>query len=182
MAELDFDFEELERTLGPVATPSNVRKTLLAIGRRTVAIRVRVVTREKLRGSYLNRITGNLIRTVTQSPTSRIRGNTIESAYGTSSRYGRAHELGFDDDVAVPSHQRPATRVQAFERNGRPVRAHDRASYTVRAHNRRMNLRARYFFRDTDAEDAANLRRRTTNGLAFLAQNGRPPRLGEVRP
>lgn len=106
-----------------------------------------IIKRDKLSGQVLNRVSGDLSRSV--SPNAEIIGNKVIGTVGTNLFYGRTHEYGFNGNVAVSAHTRN-TRYGA---------------QNVRAHNRRVNLPERSFLRSSLSEMLPEIRERLAKSL-----------------
>lgn len=89
------------------------------------------VRASKLSGQILNRISGNLSRSI--HPGASIDGDTVIGTVGTNIRYAYVHEVGGTFDV--PAHERMQTMV--FGRPMNPPR-----SVTVGAHKATFPVRA----------------------------------------
>lgn len=106
----------------------------LDLGSRTVA--------QQLSGQTLKRRTGNLARSVAQSPRVVESGTSIVGLAGTALQYGIAHEFGFTGTVSVKQHLRLVKK--AF---GRPLK--EPKQVTVGAHSRDVKMPAREYLKQT---------------------------------
>jgi phage gpG-like protein len=106
----------------------------LDLGSRTVA--------QQLSGQTLKRRTGNLARSVAQSPRVVESGTSVVGLAGTALDYGIAHEFGFTGAVPVKQHLRLVK--QAF---GRPLK--EPKQVTVGAHGRDVKMAAREYLKQT---------------------------------
>jgi hypothetical protein len=197
------DLGELERLVEAqgIKLPATV-----AVGlRESVLLMIADVTKNRLRGQYLHRRTGTLIRSITASPPARPEvtlqgdgGGLVRDWFGTHLDYGRAHELGFRGRVQIPAHTRRLTRNvkrakarlrQAQKRLGpaAPVGGLSSAGFAVkrfahvRPHSRFMRIRARHYLRDTIAANTGKARLRVMRAVLLLLRTGRVPRGSEVR-
>ena len=144
----------------------------LAMGRIVLKL-MRESVQNKLSGQVLNRVTGTLARSVTQSPRLFRIGDTIVGTVGVSDltgkggrapvKYGRAHEYGFQGVVSVKQHLRQIReqgRMTLFKTSAskdfgvfRKARGKKTGAVaTVSAHTRTVKLPVRSFLR-TALED-----------------------------
>lgn len=105
------------------------------------------VKREKLSGQVLNRISGDLSRSV--SPNTVVNGDIILGTVGTNLFYGKVHEYGFSGNVAISAH----TRKSKY------------GMQNVRAHTRNMRFPERSFLRTSLQEQLPDIRQRLSNAL-----------------
>ena len=105
------------------------------------------IKREKLSGKVLNRISGDLSRSV--SPNTVVNGDIILGTVGTNLLYGRVHEYGFTGNVGV----REYTRKSKY------------GMQNVRAHNRNMRMPERSFLRTSLREQLPDIRQRLASAL-----------------
>jgi phage gpG-like protein len=105
------------------------------------------IKREKLSGKVLNRISGDLSRSV--SPNTVVNGDIILGTVGTNLLYGRVHEYGFSGNVAISAH----TRKSKY------------GMQNVRAHTRSMRFPERSFLRTSLQEQLPDIRQRLANAL-----------------
>jgi len=139
---------------------------------------------------YLNRDTGNLIRSVSASPSFSVQGDlNSETAiftgqFGSNLSYAKKHEDGGTFTEYVPAHYRK--RVGKARRN---ARARSRAGLIskqlgdkvfVRAHTRTITYRARHMFRDTVKAQHFGAARRMRRSLELLHKNRNVPSLAEI--
>ncbi len=169
-ARVEFEIADIERLfesygrLVPATVAIGLRQGVLAMVADTVL--------NRLTGQYLNRVTGTLIRSVTASPPEHpvVTETSVTDWFGTNLKYGAAHELGFRGRVSVRAHQ-----VRGHKRRGRAVRAHAR-----RAHTKQMDMRARYFLRDSLRDLTDRSKMAVGRALLVMARTGRVPSPGEV--
>lgn len=106
-----------------------------------------IIKRDKLSGQVLNRVSGDLSRSV--SPNAEVVGYKVIGTVGTNLFYGRIHEHGFRGDVAVSAH----TRNTKY------------GVQNVMAHNRHVNLPERSFLRSSLSEMLPEIRERLAKSL-----------------
>ena len=145
------------------------------------------VVRNRMSGQYLGVVTGNARRSM--QGFARAQGNTISAIIGNPFRYVRAHELGFQGTVQVKAHERRRLgaikarniRTRQVTKRGKPTKAQMAAGpIHVRAHDMHMNVRAKYFMRDTVRDAVVPTTDRIKRAVLFLARNGRPPGPGDL--
>jgi len=182
--------DDLLKRLG-VLTQGHKAALLIAM-RAAVAFAVNYAVLHQLSGQKLNRRTGNLQRDVEKSPNEkppRIEGDLIIGTIGTSLGYGKAHEQGFHGTVPVKAHtRRRLGAVRAIEIRTRRVtkRARVRKSIAakgpiaVRSHLMRMNVRARWYLRDSARASKGQLNSGASRALEHLARTGRLPRVSDL--
>ncbi len=154
------DLEVLDRL---EETELRTTRTLANAARAGIQWLIRWVVTRKLLGQSLGRVTGTAIRNVTASP--RIKpwrsGRGRATAYmGTNLGYLVRHDQGFQGTDKIPDHVRGEVRV--------------------RAHERRINVRARHFFRETFEEGAAGVNQRLVRGIRLLLRTGQVPSMAEI--
>lgn len=174
-ANLVLDLRKARRLveiLGPVKFP----KVLLAsVKAMQLALAEHVIT-TKLTGQRLNRRTGTLIRSVSAStrvkPEVRRAPARVRGTVGTPLRYGGAHEEGFTDEVEVRAHTRRLSKAQAAlydaPKGFVPIAK-------VRAHTRRMNVRAKWYLRDSLIEKKPLFREFNARAIAHAIRTGKVP-------
>ena len=141
----------------------------------------------KLRGEYLNVRTGRGWQSFQDF--ARISSSGIQAGIDTDVLYMKAHEQGFHGEVQVREHtaqHRGAIRAQDIKTHAASKRAKvtkreaERGSWTVRAHTMLMNVRARYFMRDTINEAFDPTQDRVQRAVYLLVTTGRVPSPGEI--
>jgi hypothetical protein len=179
-ATLQLQSAELQQLIETLDDPK-VKRTLMSAARAVVASMVRYTIRSKLRGQVLNRVTGTLIRDVTASPTVEPvaeSGGRITGAWGTSLGYGRAHEEGFQGTVNVRAHHRRLRlRTKSGRKRTEKTRLRDalrgkRTSARVRAHTRQVDIRAKWYLRDSLREKESKIDSAVRKALLILLVTG----------
>ncbi|HEY3175675.1 MAG TPA: hypothetical protein VGK94_07935 [Candidatus Polarisedimenticolia bacterium] len=163
-----------------------------------VNLMVREVVTTKLTDDnppYLNRRTGNFIRSVGASPSFKVEGSLAGASaifsgqFGSNLDYARKHEEGGTFTEQVRAHTRVKNRSRAAE-----VRAKTRRKkfltasqlkaispyIHVRAHTRTVTYRARHMFGDTMKQNHFGAARRMRRALDLLHKNRRIPTLSEI--
>jgi len=145
---------------------------------------VRDVTRNRLRGQYLKRRTGTLIRSITASPRIEVSEDFIRGLWGSHLGYARAHEEGFTGVVQVPGHtrrliERVSSKASA-KRVRRSLKAGRKRFANVRPHGRRVHLRARRFMRDTVRDRSPEALARVRRALIHLVRTGEVPSASDL--
>lgn len=155
-----------------------LRPTLLAIAQAAGISLTRIVALQKLSGDPLTsggisaatgrQTTGTLRRDVLASPEAELVGDWAARArFGTSLRYGVAHEEGFHGPVQVSAHTRRDPR------SGREVE--------VRAHERIANVRAKFYLSGALRENGNLVERLSSAALELLARDpSHPPTAGTI--
>jgi len=155
---------------------------------------VRVVTKEKLLGQYLNRRTGTLIRSEVASQRVNQGGDLVVGSFGTNLDYGIKWEEGFDGYETVPAHTRRRTASQrasfraAAKRIGLSSKQVNASSslrlgmqlIQVREHKAHRVYKAKHFNRDALNENAREAETRFAKATWFLEHNGRVPTLSDM--
>ena len=143
------------------------------------------VTKNKLRGQYLRRRTGTLIRSITASPRFATTPELVSGTLGSNLDYARVHEEGFVGRVQVKAHVRrlvgPASSRAGARRLRKALIAGRSTVAHVRAHSRHVNVRARHFLRDTVSEKRGEAGINVRKGIVLLAETGKVPTTGEIR-
>lgn len=143
------------------------------------------VTRNKLRGQYLRRRTGTLIRSITESPRFLISDALVRGEWGSHLDYARVHEEGFVGRVQVRAHVRrligTATSKASARRVKKALLAGRGRTAFVRAHSRHLNVRARHFMRDTVAEKRGESGINVRKSVYMLADRGKVPTVSDIR-
>ncbi len=148
------------------------------------------IVQNKLSGQVLNRRTGNLQRHVSAGANVIARGDHIIGAVGVSRlSYGVYHEEGYEGPVTRYAHERRAHARREHWRSGGTLYAGDRVqvraqqvrAHHVREHEAHVNVRAKWFVRDTLSADVAVGDERIRRALDYLATHGHPPRMSEIR-
>lgn len=155
----------------------------VAVGlRQGILVMIRDVVKNRLRGQYLKRRTGTLIRSITASPPKKpiVHEGTEDSWvvdwFGTHLKYGAAHEHGFRGGVTVPGHAVKAHKRKGYTtKKGVKVRGHSVRAGTRGTHRRRVNMRARYYLRDTMDANRGRVRLRIARALLQLVRTGKIP-------
>lgn len=141
----------------------------------------------KLRGQYLNVRTGRGWQSMQDF--ARLTANSMQAGIDTDVRYMKAHEEGFHKTVEVRAHTaRRRGRIlardiksHAVSRRARPTKREiARGSWTVQAHEMKMNIRARYFMRDTINEAFDATQDRVTRALVIAARTGSIPTAADI--
>ena len=149
-----------------------------------LGLMVRNVTRNRLRGQYLKRRTGTLIRSIAASPRIEVSEDFIRGLWGSHLGYARAHEEGFTGVVQVPGHTRRLLERVSSKASAKRVRrslASGRKRFAnVRPHGRRVHLRARRFMRDTVDQMGPEALRRIRRALIHLRRHGQAPTLSDL--
>ena len=169
--------------------------------RQSIFSMVAHVAKNKLRGQYLRRQTGTLIRSITASPSVEISRERVAGSFGSNLGYARMHEEGFKGRLQVRAHIRrltPRLKPASIRRQlhygvnyfGRLVEAGAtlRRTYAiqkryahVRAHSRRVDIRARHFLLDTLTEKTGETNLNVRKALMFLARTGKVPTVKDVQ-
>ncbi len=158
----------MERKLAPTVGVG-VRASILGM--------VRHVTKNKLRGQYLRRRTGTLIRSITASPRFLVREDLVRGAFGSNLDYARAHEEGFSGRVTVRAHLRTmADQGGSFFSGLGGVHV-----TRVREHARMMDIPGRHFLRDTVVERTPDAGLNVRKAVLVLADTRKVPTLTQVR-
>jgi hypothetical protein len=174
-AKISFDPDKAVQYLGDVD-----RKMPAAIG---VAVRLSIfdmvthVTKSKLLGQYLHRVTGTLIKSVTASPAFQTSAARVRGIFGSHLDYARAHEEGFSGTVTVKAHfRRVGTQKGSFFTGigGKHVTR-------VREHPRHMDITAKHFLHDTVFERSAQAGINVRKAIFALAESRKVPTLNQVR-
>ena len=187
--------DELEKRLALMS--SQLPAAMLVAMRGAVAYAVRYAVLRQLSGQKLRRRTGTLQRDVEHSPSEappRIESaSSVVGTIGTSLGYGKAHEQGFHELVAVRSHRRRRLgrilavdiRTRAASRRARITKAQKAlersATIFVSGHAMRMNIQARWYLRDSAKAANPELRDGALRSLEFLARTGRLPKLSDIQ-
>jgi len=149
-----------------------------------LGLMVRDVTTNRLRGQYLRRRTGTLIRSITASPHIEATEDFIRGWWGSHLTYARAHELGFEGTVQVPGHTRRLIERVSSKASAKRVRRALKAGRarfaSVRPHGRRVHLRARRFMGDTVDAMGPEALRRVRRALIHLRRHGVAPSLTDL--
>ncbi len=150
------------------------------------AFLLRRVTKDKLRGQVLNRVTGNLIRDVTASRFLEVSEATVTAGIGTSLRYGIALEEGFKGRVQVKAHTRTLVEQARSKASGRRVKKalkkkRQRTAF-VRAHTRKMDIVARHYLRDTLLENQEKAPTAVRRAILLALRTGKLPPIGKLLP
>lgn len=193
-ADIEVDLEQLQRLIDRANREGRqgpkFGRTILSGLRAGILWMVQDVIRNRMINAnppYLNRVTGTGVRSVTASPP-RGRGTVSQHVaqdwFGSNLDYIRAHELGFRGNVSVRAHAVKSHRRQVWGGGGRSggktgqtvtIQAHER-----RAHTRRVELRARHFFRDTMSAGTGRTRMSVAKSLLVYLRTGRIPSPSEV--
>lgn len=167
-------------------------RTLLHGVRASVLYMVNNVVKDRLRGQYLHRRTGTLIRSITASRGDAMTPTVVRGWLGTHLDYGRAHELGFRGRVQVRAHTRELVRRTINTRTGmlskksaralKAAKREGRATVAqVRPHTRTVNIPARHYLRDTVMAATGRTRMFLAAGLIHLARTGKVPSVATIR-
>jgi hypothetical protein len=154
------------------------------------------VTKNKLRGQYLHRRTGTLIRSITASPAFQSSEEVVRGTFGSNLDYARAHEEGFSGKVQVKAHLRKlaprkllkARRLASGEmilrakdvRRNRRIARRSRFAH-VRPHSRQVDIPAKHFLADTVADKTAETGANVRKAVLLLAETRRVPTLSQLR-
>lgn len=187
--QIRIDLDDLEEMTEAYGT--KLAKSVRVGVREAILLNVRDVTKTKLRGQYLNRRTGTLIRSVTASRSDEMTETMVRGSFGTHLDYGKAHEVGFRGQVQVAAHTRRLVRTRT-NRQGqlskksakalkRKLQRGLKTTAHVRAHSRRVNIRPRYYLRDTLRENIGKTKQRVIRALLVLGRTGKVPTAAAVR-
>lgn len=188
---------EYQKGKGPKAVSDHLKKVgrvlpkslLQAVKWSTLSI-VRHVTKNKMRGQVINRITGTAIRSVTASPRFEAFPTGARGFLGSNLGYVRALNEGFTGEVPVKAHvrklriTRDPTSGRKFRRSkktGRlPADRAVRMAVKVRAHTRNVDIRGRKFFQDAFAEKTPDVKRAAIKAIHITLMTGKVPKRSDL--
>jgi hypothetical protein len=147
------------------------------------------VTKNRMTGQYLGVVTGGARRSIQPVTTAGAEG--MKTGIESHLNYVKAHEEGFRGEVQVPEHLRKNVSLKIDVRTGKvtkrsareykaAVLAHRKLTSHVRAHSMKMNIRAKYFMRDTVRAAVDPTASRVERALVILASTGRIPTPAEI--
>jgi hypothetical protein len=170
-----FEYDDAQVRRAVVKAMPRIRRSLLVAVSVTTLRMTRWVVTRKLLGQYLNRRTGNAIRSINASPSWWPTEDGAAGSFGSNLEYVKAHEQGFQGTVQVKAYERRLFRYRSA-RSGARLKRRKRvegAMVEVRAHPREVNIRARHFFRDTLKEQKPAFEVRLRKAILVATRLGR---------